>query len=70
MPVAESAQAFVEGFELGAYRFWRYRTGLTDAQKFTVEGVTLFGRAENAGALRPRPRQQPRLRHDTGPAGE
>lgn len=52
VPVAESAQAFVEGFELGAYRFWRYRTGLTDAQKFTVEGVTLFGRAENAGALR------------------
>ena len=32
-----TAQAFAEGIELGAYRFWRYRTGLTAEQTFEVE---------------------------------
>jgi leucyl aminopeptidase len=50
--VAESAQAFVEGFMLGAYRFWRYRTNLTEAQKFAVEGATILARGENVDALR------------------
>lgn len=38
------AQAFAEGIELGAYRFWRYRTGLTDEQTFEVERATVFTR--------------------------
>ncbi len=37
-----AAQAFAEGIELGSYRFWRYRTGLTDEQTFTVERATVF----------------------------
>ena len=37
-----AAQALAEGLELGAYRFWRYRTGLTPAQKFAVERATVF----------------------------
>jgi leucyl aminopeptidase len=36
------AQAFAEGIELGAYRFWRYRTGLSEAQTFEVEQATVF----------------------------
>jgi leucyl aminopeptidase len=36
------AQAFAEGIELGAYRFWRYRTGLSDEQTFEVERATVF----------------------------
>jgi leucyl aminopeptidase len=39
-----AAQAFAEGIELGAYRFWRYRTGLTDEQTFDVERATLFSK--------------------------
>lgn len=34
-----TAQAFAEGIELGAYRYDRYRTGLSDAQRFVVERV-------------------------------
>jgi leucyl aminopeptidase len=48
----ESAQAFAEGIELGAYRFWRYRTGLTDEQTFEVGQATVFtktGERTNAG---------------------
>jgi leucyl aminopeptidase len=37
---------------LGAYRFWRYRTNLTEAQKFAVEGATILARGENVEALR------------------
>lgn len=36
-----AAQAFAEGIELGAYRFWRYRTGLTSEQTFEVGEATL-----------------------------
>lgn len=35
-------QAFAEGIELGAYRYWSYRTGLTTAQTFAVERATVF----------------------------
>lgn len=51
VPLAESAQAFVEGFELGAYRFWRYRTGLTSEQTFAVQGATLYAKDEHVKAL-------------------
>lgn len=44
----DSAQAFAEGLELGAYRFWQYRTGLTATQTFEVDGATLITRPENA----------------------
>ncbi len=40
-----AAQAFAEGIELGAYRFWRYRTGLTDEQTFDVKRSTVFAKA-------------------------
>jgi leucyl aminopeptidase len=39
-----AAQAFAEGIELGAYRFWRYRTGLTDEHTFKVERATVFSK--------------------------
>lgn len=47
-----SAQAFAEGVELGAYRFWRYRTKLDDEQTFDVERATVFTQTDertNAG---------------------
>jgi leucyl aminopeptidase len=37
----EAGQAFAEGIELGAYRYWKYRTGLTSAQTFAVERATV-----------------------------
>lgn len=39
---AQSAQAFAEGIELGAYGYWRYRSGLSDADTFEVESATVF----------------------------
>ncbi|MBC8163485.1 MAG: leucyl aminopeptidase [Roseiflexaceae bacterium] len=36
-----AAQALAEGIELGAYRYDRYRTGLSDEQRFTVEHATI-----------------------------
>ena len=41
-----AAQAFAEGIELGAYRFWRYRTGLSDEQTFNVERATVFSKTD------------------------
>ena len=41
-----AAQAFAEGIELGAYRFWRYRTGLTDEQTLKVERATVFSKTD------------------------
>jgi leucyl aminopeptidase len=46
-----AAQAFAEGFELGAYRFWRYRTGLTEAQTFEVEHATVFAASDDDARL-------------------
>lgn len=40
-----SAQAFAEGIEMGAYRFWRYRTDLTDEQAFELKQVTVFSKS-------------------------
>jgi leucyl aminopeptidase len=45
-----SAQAFAEGIELGAYRYWRYRTGLTTEQTFAVERATVFTRTGESKA--------------------
>ncbi|MCX7790929.1 MAG: leucyl aminopeptidase [Chloroflexaceae bacterium] len=39
-------QALAEGFELGAYRFQRYRSDLSDEQRFVVEGATIVASAE------------------------
>jgi leucyl aminopeptidase len=36
------AQAFAEGLEMGAYRYWKYRTGLTTEQTFEVRAATVF----------------------------
>jgi leucyl aminopeptidase len=45
-----AAQAFVEGAQLSAYRFWSYRTGLTDDQTFAVNNVTIFTQDDEAEA--------------------
>ena len=37
-----AAQTFAEGLELGAYRYWHYRTGLSDEQTFNVKAATVF----------------------------
>lgn len=43
----ESAgQAFAEGIEMGAYRFWPYRTNLTTEQTFQVKGATVFSKTQ------------------------
>jgi leucyl aminopeptidase len=39
---APAAQAFAEGLLLGAYRYDRYKTGLTDEQTFSVARVTVL----------------------------
>ena len=41
-----AAQAFAEGIEMGAYRFWRYRTGLSDEQMFKVEKASIFTKSD------------------------
>jgi leucyl aminopeptidase len=43
-----AAQAFAEGIELGAYRFWRYRTGLDEKQTFKVERAVVFTGSDKA----------------------
>ena len=47
-----AAQAFAEGIELGVYRYWQYRTNLTEEEKFKVEKVTVFTSAEREQAIR------------------
>ncbi|HSO27128.1 MAG TPA: leucyl aminopeptidase [Anaerolineales bacterium] len=46
------AQAFAEGLEMGAYRYWTYRTGLTTAQTFKVEQATIYTASEDDEALK------------------
>ncbi len=43
----ETAQAFAEGIELGAYRYWHYRTGLPTEETFLVEHATVFSPTED-----------------------
>ena len=52
LPLAANVagQALAEGLELGAYRYLRFRTNLTEEQTFTVERATLYG--SDAAALR------------------
>lgn len=52
LPPAVVAQALTEGLELGAYRYWHYRTGLTTAQTFAVERADLFTASADEQALR------------------
>lgn len=47
-----SGQAFAEGIELGAYRYWKYRTGLTTAQTFAVEHATVCASSGREHAAR------------------
>ncbi len=44
-------QAFAEGLALGAYRYWKYRTGLTTEQTFAVERATVYTSDERAAGL-------------------
>jgi leucyl aminopeptidase len=48
---AQAAQALAEGLVLGGYRYWHYRTGLTEEQTFTVQFATLVVEA-NEEAVR------------------
>lgn len=47
-----AGQAFAEGAELGAYRFWQYRTGLSDRDAFRVEEATIYTSAANEEKVR------------------
>ena len=47
-----TAQSFAEGIELGAYRYWHYRTGLTNEQTFAVGRATLFASSDNEEQVR------------------
>jgi leucyl aminopeptidase len=47
-----TAQAFAEGLEMGAYRYWSYRTGLTNEQNFAVERATVFTSSGNEAKVR------------------
>lgn len=54
LPLASEliAQAFGEGIQLGAYRYWHYRTGLASAQTFAVERATVFTQSGNVEQVR------------------
>lgn len=45
---AVTGQAIAEGLELGAYRYHKYRTNLSDEQRFTVERATVIVGADEA----------------------
>jgi leucyl aminopeptidase len=50
LDAALAGQAFAEGIQLGAYRYWHYRTGLSTAETFAVEHATVYtslGREES-----------------------
>ena len=48
LDAASVGQAFAEGLALGAYRYWKYRTGLTTEQTFAVESATIYTGDERA----------------------
>ncbi len=52
LPSEVIAQAFAEGLEMGAYRYWIYRTGLTNEQTFEVTNGTIFTSVKNTEAAR------------------
>lgn len=43
---ALAGQALAEGLALGGYRYWRYRTGLSDEQTFAVQAATIVAETE------------------------
>ncbi len=45
-----AAQAFAEGIEMGAYRFWRYRTELNEDLTFKVEKTIVFTKSDQRSA--------------------
>jgi leucyl aminopeptidase len=47
-----AAQAFAEGLELGAYRYWSYRTDLSTEQTFAVERAAVLISSANAEKVR------------------
>jgi leucyl aminopeptidase len=51
LDVTAVGQAFAEGLALGAYRYWKYRTGLTNEQTFAVERATIYTGDERAADL-------------------
>ena len=51
-PPAVTGQAFAEGIELGAYRYWKYRTGLSTEQTFEVKNATVFTTGDREQQLR------------------
>lgn len=50
IPAEAAGQAFAEGLALAGYRFWRYRTGLTDEQTFEVKAATVRAQGGEAAA--------------------
>jgi leucyl aminopeptidase len=52
LPAEVTGQAFAEGLDLGAYRFWHYRTGLSNEQTFQVERATVFTGSGNDRQVR------------------
>ena len=51
LDAAAVGQAFAEGLALGAYRYWKYRTGLTTEQTFAVERATVYSGDERAADM-------------------
>ncbi|CUS05132.2 putative cytosol aminopeptidase [Candidatus Promineifilum breve] len=49
---AATGQALAEGLHLGAYRYWKYRTGLTTEQTFVVESATVYTGDEREADVR------------------
>lgn len=43
---ALAGQALAEGLALGGYRYWRYRTGLSDEQTFAVQSATIVAETD------------------------
>jgi leucyl aminopeptidase len=47
-----AGEAFAEGIEMGAYRYWKYRTNLTTEQTFEVTHATVFTTANREAEAR------------------
>lgn len=47
-----TAQALAEGMDMGAYRYWHYRTGLTTEQTFAVQRAAIFTSQDREAQIR------------------
>jgi len=47
-----TGQALAEGLDMGAYRYWHYRTGLTSEQTFAVQSATIFASQAREARIR------------------